>query len=64
MNYNIQEDDGSRVARGIACPKCSSPLSDVIRTTRGVDKMRRRRKCAKCGHEWGTKEETEVKNDT
>lgn len=47
-------------ARGIPCPKCRSPLSDVVRTIRGVDKMRRRRRCVRCNTVWVTKEETEM----
>lgn len=60
MSTDTKAEDYKPDGRGIACPVCKSPRSIVVRTFRGIDKMRRRRRCIQCKSEWITKEETEI----
>jgi transcriptional regulator NrdR family protein len=42
--------------RGLKCPRCHCPMSDVVRTTKVLGKVRRRRVCGWCGAAYFTVE--------
>lgn len=42
--------------KGVECPRCECPLSRVVKTTRVLGHIRRRRACDHCGHRFQTME--------
>lgn len=43
--------------RGVRCPSCDCPHSSVVRTSRLLGKIRRRRLCRHCGRHFTTAEQ-------
>lgn len=42
--------DMQNEARGLLCPKCASPATEVTRTERGAGVIIRERRCLHCKH--------------